>query len=155
MDLATLLVLLAILVPVVAYLVFPLWERQETRMSDDEHRLVSLEIEQERLFSALAELDMDYSMGKLVRQDYEAERATKLARGAAVLRQIDALRSVQSERIDQRKAREEELETRIARLRKPGTPSRKDCPTCGREITVEDRFCRHCGTPLESQEKMK
>jgi DNA repair exonuclease SbcCD ATPase subunit len=155
MDLATLLILLAILVPVVAYLLFPLWERQESRVSDDERRLSSLETERERLLSAIAELDMDHSMGKLVQQDYEIERAAMLVRGADVLRQIDALRSVQWARVDQRKAREEELEAKVAQLRKQGTPSGKHCPTCGLEITVEDRFCRHCGAPLDAQEKLK
>jgi chromosome segregation ATPase len=155
MDLASLFILLAILVPVVAYLVFPLWERQETRMSDGERRLASLEAERERLFSAIEELDMDYSMGKLVRQDYENERAAKLTRGADVLRQIDELRGAHAALADQRKAREDELEARVARLRKQGESSRKHCPTCGHEITVEDRFCRHCGAPLDPQEKME
>jgi DNA repair exonuclease SbcCD ATPase subunit len=153
MDLASLFILLAILIPVVAYLVFPLVERAETGSVDEEHRLSLLEAERERLLSNIAELDMDHSMGKLVRQDYENERAAKLARGADVLKQIDALRSAQSTRIDQKKAREEELEAKIAQLRKQGTPSREHCPTCGREVTFEDRFCRHCGALLDSQEK--
>ena len=152
MDLASLLILLAILIPVVAYLVFPFWEKQETRLEDGDRRLFLLEAELERLLSTLAELDMDHSTGKLVRQDYEMERVEKLTRGADVLRQIDELRSVQTAFSEQRKAQEEELETRVALLRKQGTPSRKQCQICGHVYDDEDSFCRRCGAPLDSRE---
>ncbi len=153
MDLASLLILLAILLPVVAYLVFPLLEEQETQLEDGDRRLFLLEAERERLLSTLAELDMDHSMGKLVRKDYELERAEKLVRGADVLRQIDELRSEQAAFNEQRKAREEELEARVVQLRKQGAPSRKHCPICGHVYDDEDIFCSRCGAPLDSREK--
>jgi hypothetical protein len=156
MDLASLLILLAILVPVVAYLVFPLIEGQEERLSGDERRLSLLQDERERLLSAIAELDMDYSMGKLEPQDYEAERAAKMARGADVLRRIDVLHGGAEAISAQSSPIVADLETRIAELRKHGDPQTRNlCPTCGHEISADDRFCSRCGSPIESQESVE
>jgi hypothetical protein len=58
--------------------------------SEDEGRYVALLAERERAIQALQELEFDYELGKIPPEDYPALRKQLLARGAEVLRKLDA-----------------------------------------------------------------
>ena len=49
----------------------------------------ALEGEHQRLLDALQELDFDHAQGKLIEEDYAAQRLGLLQAGAAVLKQMD------------------------------------------------------------------
>ena len=90
MDIASLLLGLALLLVVVFIVARPLIESHELRQrepgpADD------LWYERERILLALRDLDFDYATGKLLDDDYLAPRAELVAQGAAILRQLDAL----------------------------------------------------------------
>jgi hypothetical protein len=71
----------------------PLIERTAIAVTQEEHDLSALLAERDRLLNALQELDFDYTLGKIPEEDYPAQRAVLLQRGADVLRKLDAFQS--------------------------------------------------------------
>jgi hypothetical protein len=90
MDLASLVLGLALLLLVAFYVVRPLVEGRALRERQP-GPADSLLAERERILTALRDLDFDYATGKLVDEDFVGPRAELLAHGAQVLRQLDAL----------------------------------------------------------------
>ena len=88
-DLGTIFLILALLIPVSLYIVRPLMERRSISVSEEEQALSSLMAERDRLLDAIQELDMDNTMGKIPEDVYPVQRADLLRRGAEVLRKID------------------------------------------------------------------
>ncbi len=76
-DLGTIFLFLALLVPVVLYVARPLMERSSVSVSEEEQTLSALMAEQDRLLDAIQELDLDHTMGKIRR------RLPRTARGFA------------------------------------------------------------------------
>ena len=88
-DLGTIFLILALLIPVALYIARPLLERRSFSVSDEEQALSALMAERDRLLDAIQELDMDNTMGKIPDDVYPVQRVDLLQRGAEVLRQID------------------------------------------------------------------
>lgn len=159
MEIGSVLILLAIVLPVIAYLAQPILTGQGVAVSGRDRRLSTLEAERERLLAYIQEMDMDFTMGKIPREDYEAERSVKLTQGAEILRQIDALTGVKGE-VEPRavdpaeRSLESELEARVASMRKVRDDKVSQyCAQCGGEIYGSDRFCSACGAEVEPEEK--
>lgn len=144
-------------------------ERKSANQVD--HLRSALLAEQERLLTALMELDFDHTLGKIPAEDYPHERAALLHAGGEVLRQLDALQPekakkqsaeerleavVASRRADA--ARNGGLKTEIddlelaiaARRRERQEKSAGFCPKCGNAVQKSDVFCSRCGTTLTS-----
>jgi hypothetical protein len=123
----------------------------------------------ERAVNTLQELDFDNSLGKVPAEDYPRQRAELLAKGADLLRQLDAMRpqaatsdaksrleaAVATRRADASAAKssppvdDEELEAMIAaRRRTRNGKSAGFCPSCGKPILASDRFCPSCGKAI-------
>lgn len=81
--------LFALGLPLLLYIVKPLF-RPLSSTSYETDEFFELEIERERSFRALADLDFDYESGKISQEDYEPLRAALLAETAEVLARIDA-----------------------------------------------------------------
>jgi hypothetical protein len=159
MEIGSFLILLAILLPVIAYLAQPIVTGQGVAVSKRDRRLSTLEAERERLLSYIQEMDMDFTMGKITREDYEAERSIKLTQGAEILRQIDALADKKGKDTPRsadpvERSLESELETRVASMRKVRDEKISQyCAQCGGEVYGSDRFCSACGAEVERGEK--
>jgi hypothetical protein len=84
--------LFALGLPLLLYILKPLFQPSPSRSSDDTatKEVVELGIERERSFRALADLDFDYESGKISKEDYEPLRASLLEETAEVLARIDA-----------------------------------------------------------------
>jgi len=120
----------------------------------------------DRAVNTLQELDFDNALGKVPADDYPRQRAELLAKGADLLRKLDAMQpqetgrdaesrieaAVASRRADTSASNpaavldDDDLESLIAARRK----TRKEksagfCPKCGKPILVSDRFCPSCG----------
>src|SRR3990170_7072953 len=91
MELAALLVVLGLAVVAAAYIVRPLREGTAREPDERERHLSELRAEQDQTLVLLHELDMDYAMGRVEPEDYQASRAARIRRGAALLREIDEL----------------------------------------------------------------
>lgn len=156
MDVGSLLVGLALLVLVVAYLARPVLERRGQRVSEEDHTLSVLLARRDRVLSSLQDLDMDYAMGKILAGDYERQRRELVREGAGILRRLDELESAEDFVPENESARalEARIEAQVAALRqaRDGQERANFCPSCGRPAQEEDRFCAHCGEPLAEEE---
>jgi hypothetical protein len=146
MELAPLLVVLALAVLVVAYIVRPLREGSAREPDARERRLSALRAEQDQTLALLHELDMDYAMGRVEPEDYQLARAVRVGRGADILREIDEITAQAAPPGATLPAAmgTSELEARIAQLR---VQAGGFCGNCGSPLALGDRFCSRCGHP--------
>jgi NADH pyrophosphatase NudC (nudix superfamily) len=168
MELTAIFFSLAVLILVGMYLYAPFLERRARNVTEEEHELSALMAERDRVINSLQELDFDFKLGKVPEEDYPAQRASLLQKGAEILRKIDTLapqpvstqdtearleKAIAARRADASVARAEvsddDVEAMIAARRK----GRRDksagfCPRCGKPVMVTDRFCPACGKSL-------
>lgn len=171
MDIGSFFLLLGLFILVALYISRPFVVRTARSVSPEEKQLSHLFAEQERLITALQELDFDHSLGKIPEADYPTQRSTLLSQAAETMRQLDQLRAapaedgqtqiktvVASHRQKKRppsigSAPDDELEALIAsRRRERSEKAGGFCPQCGRPIQLSDKFCPHCGAALSVEE---
>ena len=161
MDPIAIFFLLIVLAFIVLFVGRPFFERRRIRSVENNPELSSLLAERERLLTALQELDFDQSLGKIPAEDYPAQRAALLQKGAEVLRQLDALHPAESHPGRKKPNPEsapasaaslsdDDLEDLLARRR----TGKKDktagfCPRCGKPVLRSDVFCPSCGGKLK------
>jgi rubrerythrin len=164
MQIVSIFFALGILILVGVFLYMPFLERRARRVTEEEHESSTLMAERERVVNLLQELEFDYSLGKVPEEDYPAQRANLLQKGADVLRRLDELAPVKAQ--NDKDAR---LERAIAARRKNGAGEATDddiesmissrrkgrkeksagfCPKCGKPVMASDRFCPACGKTL-------
>jgi len=177
MDIGSIFLILAILIPVVIYISRPLLERTTTSSNPPEQDISTLLAERDQVVTTLQELDDDFNLGKIPSDIYPAQRLTLLQNGADILRNIDAYQmapaigtaedrleaAIISRRItfdgSQTSVRkngnavppvpDDDLEQRIAsRRRLRQGKAGGFCPKCGRPVQAVDRFCPRCGATL-------
>jgi hypothetical protein len=168
MELTAIFLSLAVLIVVGVYLYAPFMERRARRVTEEEHEISALLAERDRVINSLQELDFDFKLGKIPQEDYPAQRAGLLQKGADLLKQIDTLapqpasaqdtearleRAIAARRADAAIApvevADDELEAMISARRKGRTnKSAGFCPRCGKPVMVSDRFCPSCGKSL-------
>jgi len=169
MEIGSIFLIFALLLAVSAYLYLPFTRRSRRMRVDESLQASALKAERDRIINALQELDFDQRLGKIPVEDYPAQRAALLQKGAEVLRLLDELTPAASNssaetRIEQaaEAARadssaktaasldEDDLEAMLAARRK----QRKEksagfCPKCGKAIFVTDKFCPACGKSIQ------
>lgn len=178
MDIGAIFFALAVVILVGMYVGQPYIQRRGRRATQEDHDYSALMAEYDRAVNTLQELDFDNALGKVPAEDYPRQRAELLAKGAALLRKLDAMASspspngsgskgkgkdaesrleaaVASRRADASVEKsatmldDDDLESMIAARRK----TRKEksagfCPKCGKPILVSDRFCPSCGKAI-------
>ncbi|HEY9153269.1 MAG TPA: hypothetical protein VIN60_10320 [Anaerolineales bacterium] len=86
MDLSAILLLIALLLGVGLYLAAPLvFDSKRRSPHEDTSEISSLMAERDRVINSLQELDFDFKLGKIPEDDYPAQRAELLQKGADVL----------------------------------------------------------------------
>jgi len=162
MEPAAIFLLLIVLTFIVLFVTRPFFERRRVRAAESSHELSFLLAERERLLTALQELDFDQTLGKIPAEDYPAQRAALLQKGAEVLRQLDALTPGAARQAGGKVPRadsapkptaplsDDDLEDLLAKRRN----ARKDktagfCPKCGKPVLQSDVFCPSCGITLK------
>jgi zinc-ribbon domain len=168
MELTAIFFSLAVLILVGMYLYAPFMERRARGVTEEEHELSALMAERDRVINSLQELDFDFKLGKIPEEDYPAQRASLLQKGADILRKIDSLapqaasaqdtearleRAIAARRADASNVKPEvsddDVESMISSRRKGRTnKSAGFCPRCGKPVMVTDRFCPSCGKSL-------
>lgn len=155
MDIGAILIGIALLVGIVAYVARPLFgrpyhDREGGAASASPH--TQLTTRRDAIYALIRELDADYQTGKVNNYDYQALRKQYVAEGVSILKQLDTLTSA-----DGRDALEAEIEAQVLALRRtqPVTeatdrqPATRFCSQCGHPADPEDRFCSHCGAALK------
>lgn len=177
MDIGSIFLILALLIPVTIYIVRPFYERNLDTRSKGRQLLSALLAERDQLVATIQELDDDFSLGKVAAENYSNQRQGLLQHGVDVLRQIDKIQAIStdaatenqleaviSERrqvvgVSQSSARknsnavppvpDDYLEQKIAtRRRTMQSKAGGFCPKCGKPIQATDHFCPRCGAKL-------
>jgi hypothetical protein len=177
MELGSIFLILAIIIPVVLFIGWPLFEHSTARVGVADQDLSALLARRDQVVVTIQELDDDYLLGKIPQETYPEQRTALLQSGVDILRQIDTYHAspqqVEAEdRLEEailarRQALElapasakktgnavppgpdDELEQRIAsRRRELNEKAGGFCPKCGRPLHASDRFCPKCGAAL-------
>lgn len=150
MDLGSLLLSLALVIIVAAFVARPLVEqaanhRESASPADD------LIARREAVLIELRDLDFDHATGKVSDGDYAEQRARLVAKGSEVLRALDQLTIAH----DSSDSLDDEIEkavaarrTKAARASAAPQPSGAACPQCGQPLRSGDKFCATCGASL-------
>jgi hypothetical protein len=91
MDIGSIFLILALFIVVVLFVARPFFEKQSKMVTREEQEVSFLMAERDRVINALQELDFDYTLHKIPEEDYPAQRAALLERGAEILRKMDEL----------------------------------------------------------------
>lgn len=177
MDIGSIFLILAVIIPVVIFIGRPLMERDAKSSSGQGLDISSLLAERDQVVATLQEMDDDYNLGKIPTEYYAPQRQLLLQHGADILRQIDTYQKtsttgVAEDRLEaaviaRRLASEgnqnsikkngnavppvpdDELEQMIAsRRRQRQSKAGGFCPKCGKPVQEIDRFCPRCGANL-------
>ena len=156
MELGSILIGLSLVILAGAYIARPLIEQGVDSISSADFELSSMQAEQDRILALIEELEMDHAIGKILDEDYQAERAWLMQQGAENLKRIDAfqlsLGAPESPRT-LASSLEDELEVSVAKLRSGASKTgRNFCSSCGTEINPSDNFCVNCGANLSIEE---
>jgi hypothetical protein len=177
MDIGSIFLVLAILIPVVLFLYRPFMERKNPTANNAEQEYSSLLAKRDQVVATLQELDDDYNLGKIPEEIYPTRRHALLQNGVEILRQIDAYQVTSApgsaqDRLEvaietrrqtfddsQNSTRkngsavppvpDDDLEQKIAsRRRLRQSKAGGFCPKCGNPVQEVDRFCPRCGATL-------
>jgi len=178
MDIGSIFLILALLIPVAIFIGRPLLERSSAAViSHDEPEISTLLAQRDQVVGAIQELDDDYNLGKIPAGDYPTQRQSLLQNGVEILRKIDTYQltptaAAAEDRLEaaikahrfttdgtQTTVRkngngvppvpDDDLEQKIAsRRRNRQGKAGGFCPKCGRPVQAADRFCPKCGATL-------
>lgn len=152
MDIGSILIGLALAIAVGAFVIRPLLEGGGESITEVDRRLSELQAERDRVLTRIQELDMDFSMGKVLEANYRGQRDELMLRGVEILKELDANVGIEASP-SQPAGLEDEIEAAVARFRSGGrAEGRAFCPSCGEQVQSGDRFCTHCGSALSEQE---
>ena len=91
MDIGAIFFTLAVVTLVGMYVGQPFIQRRGRRATQEDQEYSTLMAEYDRTVNTLQELDFDNSLDKVPAEDYPKQRAELLAKGAELLRQLDAI----------------------------------------------------------------
>jgi rubrerythrin len=169
MDIGAIFFTLAVITLVGMYVGQPYIQHRGRRATHEDQEYSALLAEYDRAVTTLQELDFDNSLGKVPAEDYPRQRAELLAKGADLLRKLDAMQPQTSSRDAESRMEaaaasmradasakktdtvldDDDLEAMIAARRKTHkVKSAGFCPKCGKPILVSDRFCPSCGKAI-------
>jgi hypothetical protein len=147
----------------IAFIARPVIENRGFAVTDSDRRTSALQAQRDQILTVLQELDMDHAIGKIEEGGYFEQRSVLVARGAAVLKELDQLVGVVVETDGQEKSQdlgsrkddasrelEAQIENAVSNLRERGSDSEDNfCSHCGKVLVSGDRFCAHCGTAIQ------
>ncbi|HGG57303.1 MAG TPA: zinc ribbon domain-containing protein [Nannocystis exedens] len=108
--------------------------------------------EKRRLLRAIKELEFDYGMRKLSKQDFESVSAAYKMRAIEVMRALDGSVDLHPQALALLRGQVEEPGVAASfSLTVPGQGPGKGavCASCATANENDARFCKHCGTALE------
>lgn len=173
MDLASILLTLAVALLVGLFIARPLMSRRAAHellvrpaTEEAEMRRSTLLAERDRALNALQDLDFDFTLGKIPEPDYSIQRAELLKSGADALRQLDELGGVKSATRAEDRVEAVVASRRADSTRQPSTvaPRRPAAPVeddIEAEIATRRRarqekaagFCPKCGRPVTTSDR--
>ncbi len=106
--------------------------------------------EKRRLLRAIKELEFDYGMRKLSKQDFESVSGAYKMRAIEVMRALDGSADLHPEALALLRGQVEEPGVAASSTSQGQEPRMAaTCPSCATANDNDARFCKHCGTALE------
>ncbi|RMF56749.1 MAG: zinc-ribbon domain-containing protein [Calditrichaeota bacterium] len=144
-------IVLAILMSglILGYVLYPLFMKNKLSIpiplgNGDSSLRYLMEAKTEAL-RAIKEIDFEYQLGKISREDYEELKGEYQRKAVEVLKQLDALQNSENED----DPLEKEIKNYRQKLVKSGSQLGKMyCPHCGKEVKSSYHYCVHCGKQL-------
>ncbi len=166
MDWGALFFLLALVALTGLYVALPILRQEGTLVTVEEQEQSALLARRDQVLDALAELDFDFTTGKIDESHYQVRRQALMQEAADILKRLDALKPLTSgdsleTLLKQRKAQrsalahgdpDDAVEALLAARRRArsGQKAAGFCPQCGAPVLESDRFCPRCGAPLKA-----
>ena len=122
MDIGAIFFTLAVVTLVGMYVGQPYIQRRGRRATQEDHEYSTLMAEYDRAVNTLQELDFDNSLGKVPAEDYPRQRAELLAKGAELLRKLDAMQPQETGR-----DAESRMEAAVASRRADASDAKASC----------------------------
>ena len=133
--------LLVIIVVSLGFVAQPFWRNQNGAPRADSkrrNRLTDLQARRDTILAAIKDLEFDYEMGKVSKEDYAQMNAQFRREAMAILQQIDQSNGKTGSR--------KKLEAELQALRRKKNVGRKlTCESCGASLEPQHRFCGNCG----------
>jgi len=118
-----------------AFIAYPLFQKQKNKVSFAlNHRAQEMEARKKEIYAAIRDIDFDYQMGKLSKEDYDALREQYKTEAIGMMKQLDHSAAGPS----------------LRRVKAAGVVrnSERFCHHCGQPAGAEDQFCNACGGKL-------
>lgn len=148
MDAGSVVLGLALAVVMIFVVARPFLTTRGVGMSAEFSHGVTLLAEREAVLNALRDLDFDYALNKIPTETYLTQRAQLVARGAEILRQLDAI-APPAAPLPKLAEADAIIEAAVAARRqtveRPHSPT---CLHCHASISANDKFCGHCGQAI-------
>lgn len=150
MDLGSLLIIIAMLVLVIAFVYRPIQSKQYSSVSQEEQQISELLARRDQVLDALVELEFDQRMGKVPDEVFSVQRSNLVSSGAEILRKLDKYDIAKIE--GNLTGGPDPLEAMIAERRSLRSNEDKEknnyCFNCGEATDLDDLFCANCGADL-------
>ena len=169
-------ILLAIVILTAVFITLPFFKKSTDAENPIEQRsnptenpslleLKRLNSEKESLYTALNDIEFDYGLGKLSREDYEELKRDYKSNAASVLKRIDEIgQGLQATGLEDELEKEitairklkpqenDKIEEEILKARKQSADKDKylACTNCGKQYSAGDLFCSRCGIGLKN-----
>ncbi len=104
--------------------------------------------QRDAMYSAIKDLELDHTMGKLSDADYRILRAKYEAKAVAILQELDNLNAA-AQASGRVPAIDDTIEREVAMLRRVPANGTHKCPRCSTPHQPGDVFCAKCGTALK------
>ncbi len=124
-------------------------------------RLLALNNKKETLYSAIRDIEFDFGLGKLSKEDYDELDSKYKSEAAEVLREIDDIEKetgimslddeIEKEILSHRQSGQsinDHIKREISAFRAVGS-GKESCSECGAQYSAEDLFCSKCGAKLK------
>lgn len=117
------------------FVAYPLLQKRQQKVSfANNHRAEELEARKAEIYAAIKDIDFDFQMGKLSREDYDQLRGQYKSEAVGLLKRIDQMQGKRKDRGSPAKRDD------------GGRPSSaKFCHQCGQPLHTGDKFCSACG----------
>jgi len=165
MDIGSVLLALALLLIVAAFVARPIIDRTARNGEDASPASTdALVAQREAILIELRDLDFEHSTGKVSEDDFENQRARLVAKGTEILRALDQVAAQSGQSLGSSSTADEDIE-RLVRARRKGSarerlaqasaapaPVVPLCPNCHQPIKSNDKFCAKCGAKISLAE---